>query len=199
MKAAPAAAALLAAMLAQGDPRPATRPSETRAATVTGKPFGGLADLRWLTGGGKAPAFADHAVTVVRWWTDGCPFCAASLPALEALRVRHGGEGLQMIAVYHPKPLGRRSDAAAVRAAAARLGLRGPIAIDERWEKLESLWRKGAPKAATSVTFVVDRAGIVRWVHPGPRIHRSEDREHARADADMRELEEVVRGLLDRR
>ena len=54
-----------------------------------------------LAGPGAAPA------TLVRFWTDTCPYCEASLPALEELRLRHGPAGLATLAVYHPKPRGR--------------------------------------------------------------------------------------------
>jgi hypothetical protein len=50
---------------------------------------------------------------------------------------------------------------------------------------------------ATSVSFLVDRKGIVRWVHPGPRILYSAKPEDASADADMRGLEAAVGLVLE--
>src|SRR5690242_10950149 len=43
-------------------------------------------------------------VVLVRWWTEGCDFCANTLPALETLRAKHAGDGLVVVGVFHPKP-----------------------------------------------------------------------------------------------
>ncbi len=44
-------------------------------------------------------------VVLVRWWTDTCPFCASSAPALRALHDEYADRGLQLIGVFHPKGL----------------------------------------------------------------------------------------------
>src|SRR5262245_30568216 len=41
-------------------------------------------------------------VVLVRWWTEGCHFCAHTLPELEALRRKHADDGLVVIGVFHP-------------------------------------------------------------------------------------------------
>ena len=73
----------------------------------------------------EAPADADEdevepKVTLYRWWTDACPFCEASLPAIEQLRTRYEPRGLRVIAVYHPKPHRRIADNVIRAAARAR-------------------------------------------------------------------------------
>src|ERR1051325_10028893 len=48
-------------------------------------------------------------VVLIRWWTEGCPFCIATAPALLELDHKYGHRGLQVIGIFHPKPAGDRS------------------------------------------------------------------------------------------
>lgn len=158
--------------------------------------LGPLARLEWigapvpLRGEGAAPA------TIVRWWTDGCPYCKASLPALEALRRELGPRGLRVVGVYHPKP--PRSVHAEVAVETARsLGFEGPLAVDADWEVLRHFWLATGERDATSVTFLLDADGVVRWVHPGPQLFPSDEEQYAQEDADYRDLRAAVEGLLE--
>jgi hypothetical protein len=163
---------------------------------IVGKPFGALDALRWE--GGEAPSFAEAELTLVRWWTDRCPFCAESIPSLVALERELGGEGLALWLVHHPKP--RRAVAGEeARAQARGFGFEGPLAIDPDWKKLEELVRRGAPKEVTSVSFLVDREDIVRWVHEGPSIHHPVADEVTPATLAMAELEEFARSWIRER
>ena len=114
---------------------------------------------------GEAPAM-DGQVVVARWWTEGCPFCERSLPAIQAI-VRE--EGVLGVAVYHPKPARNVTDDE-VKAFAERVQWRGAVAVDADWAALKAGWLAGAEREATSVTFVLDAGGRVRWVHPGPEL-----------------------------
>lgn len=92
-----------------------------------------------------------------------------------------------MVAVYHPKPP-RDVTPEAVREAASKIGMPGALAIDRNWEVL-GRW---APAGArfTSLTFLVDRRGRVRHVHPGGAIEESEATElEQRIDALLAEKE----------
>src|SRR3954469_1772358 len=92
---------------------PATRPavpaSRGGADLVGTKMPPASAFGRWLNTDGDRPPPAGQ-VTLYRWWTDTCPFCAASLPAIETLRLRYGPQGFRVVAVYHPKPPRHVSD-----------------------------------------------------------------------------------------
>src|SRR5437763_627226 len=41
---------------------------------------------RWIGAAPLSLAGLRGKVVLLRWWTDGCPYCAATLPALERLR-----------------------------------------------------------------------------------------------------------------
>ena len=145
------------------------------------------------------PVKLDAPATLVRWWTDSCPFCEASLPALEELRTRYAPAGLATLAVYHPKPP-REVDEAEARATALRLGYGGHVVVDPEWKGLRGLWLDTAPEGgrpATSASFLVDAEGIVRFVHPGPEFHPGGPPEHARCRADFAALDAAIRALLD--
>src|SRR5258708_15292922 len=42
-------------------------------------------------------------VVLLRWWTQGCPLCVATAPALRKLQAEYGRRGLQVVGIYHPK------------------------------------------------------------------------------------------------
>lgn len=110
-------------------------------------------------------------VALVRWWTDTCPFCSTSAPAINALAEEFGANGLTVVGIFHPKPPGQSASAIAqARRAAKRFDFGFSIGVDADWSALRRWWLDHEP-GWTSVTFVVDRKGIIRWVHPGGEYH----------------------------
>src|SRR5207248_9910326 len=106
-------------------------------------------------------------VALVRWWpAPGCPYCAATAPALNEFHDRYKDRGLVVVGLYHLKS-GAPLDPAAVKRSAEKLGLRFPVAIDPGWKTLRSWWLGGGDRRWTSVSFLIDRQGVVRHVHPG--------------------------------
>lgn len=135
-------------------------------------------------------------LVIYRFWTDGCQHCRASLPDLAALAARF--DDLRLVPIHHQK--GHVAHAPEwLREYLAELGVRGPWAHDPQWNVLKALMRRGGLDTATSVSFVVDSHGVIRWVHPGPRVHRDPDGRHAPADRDFRALEALVERWFDAR
>jgi thiol-disulfide isomerase/thioredoxin len=149
---------------------------------------------RWVVGGASKPDVPAKA-TLYRWWTDGCPHCEKTLPAVEALRKQYGDRGLRVVAVYHPKPVRDVSDAD-VRAAAQRMGYGGAVALDQDWSELKKFYLDTGDRPATSASFLVDADGVIRLVHPGPRFYPSGDSARAKEDADYRRIDAAIRGLV---
>ncbi len=146
-------------------------------------PVGSLEDLR-----GK--------VVLVRWWTDNCRYCRATLPVLERLQKRYRDRGLVVVGVYHPKPPRDITDAQ-VLGFARKLGFSGPVALDRDWTTLERYWLGGHPdRNWTSVSFLIDREGRLRWVHGGGEYHPSDDPLHARCAVQYQELSDVLSAAL---
>jgi thiol-disulfide isomerase/thioredoxin len=150
----------------------------------------------WITPDKDNQPVAPGVVTLYRWWTNTCPYCEASLPAVEALRKDFGPRGLAVVAVYHPKPPRAVSDAAIGKSAAA-IGYAGPIAVDLDWSVLKKFWLSTGRRQATSVTFLVDAKGVIRYIHPGPDFFPSGKPEDAQQNADYAGLREAVVKLLN--
>ncbi len=128
----------------------------------------------WLGGEARTLASLEGQVVLVRWWTaPDCPYCAASADALNELSRKYGQRGLAVIGMYHHKAsttLTREH----VAAQAKRLGFTFPVAIDREWKTLRRWWLDRADRGWTSVTFVIDRKGVVRHVHPGGAYYAGE-------------------------
>jgi peroxiredoxin len=139
-------------------------------------------------------------VVLVRWWTETCPFCASSAPALLAIHEQFSPQGLTVIGVYHPKadrdgPL----DMARVERAVEARELDFPIAIDWDWRNgvLADWWLTGPDRPATSVTFLLDKSGVIRFVHPGMEYHDPNGAGgHAMCAADMVGIRTEIERLL---
>jgi cytochrome c biogenesis protein CcmG/thiol:disulfide interchange protein DsbE len=95
--------------------------------------------------------------TVVDFWASWCALCQESLPALDALYRDRRADGLSVIGVSVDE---RRDDAFAT---ARALHATFPIVVDQD-ARLLSQYRV----AQVPLTFVVDRAGTVRWVGRDP-------------------------------
>lgn len=121
----------------------------------------------WLNSGPLSLEKLRGKVVLVRWWTaPGCPYCSASADALNGWARKYRDRGLVVIGMYHHKertPLTPEH----VETHARKLGFEFPIAIDEDWKTLNRWWLDKASRGWTSVTFLVDRKGVIRHVHPG--------------------------------
>jgi thiol-disulfide isomerase/thioredoxin len=139
-------------------------------------------------------------VVLVRWWTDTCPFCASSAPALRALHEEYSGRGLTVIGVFHPKA-GRNDplDVPRVRRAVEARDFKFPVAIDWKWRTgaLKDWWLTGPDRPGTSVTFIVDKSGVIQFVHPGMEYHDDIGSEqHAMCASDMGRIRAAIERLL---
>src|ERR1041384_4926526 len=106
-------------------------------------------------------------VVLVRWWTaPECPYCAATAPALNEFFKNYGERGLAVVGLYHHKsdePL----RVAEVKKFAANFGFKFPIGIDRDWKTLHRWWLDSGHRQWTSVTFLIDRQGLIQHIHPG--------------------------------
>ena len=189
-----AAAVAAAFATANGAGRKADDPDS--GAGLVGTPAPEWAFTRWTRGEPRTLDELRGKVVLLRWFTDGCHFCEATLPGLEELRSRYADRGLAVIGVYHPKPPRGVSDGF-VRGVAKRLGFSGPLALDQGWKTLGRYWLDGNDQRSwTSVSFLIDRDGTIRWVHSGGEYHASADARHAACDEDWRELERAIEAAL---
>jgi len=126
-------------------------------------------------------------VVLVRWWTaPGCPFCAATAPSLNEFHAQYKDKGLVVVGFYHHKsatPL----DPARVKRSAEKFGFKFPVAIDPDWQTLQRWWLDREKHGWTSVSFLIDRKGVIRHIHPGGQYARG-DKAYAAMKAKIEEL-----------
>jgi peroxiredoxin len=138
-------------------------------------------------------------VVLVRWWTDTCPFCASSAPALRALHDQYSARGLTVIGVFHPKA-GREADGShGCSGAPSRrtVPVRGSHRLGVATGTLKDWWLTGPERPATSVTFLLDRSGIIRFIHPGMEYHDDNGSgEHAMCSNDMASIRAAIERLI---
>jgi peroxiredoxin len=175
-------------------PGPINRGSDADGAGLLNKRPPELPALTWLDGRARTLASLRGQVVVIRSFTEGCPFCASTVPAVEAWHRELGPKGLRVLGVYHPKPQ-RPTTAAEARAAASRLGITFPVANDPRWQLVNDWWLSRTPGTWTSFTFVLDRRGVVRAIHAGGEFHPGEG-DHAVCGQDHARLRALVDKLL---
>ena len=96
-------------------------------------------------------------VVVIDFWASWCACCAQQIPFLERLRLEHE-TGLVVLGIAE-----EASDES-VRAFVARTGAHFAIARDARHVVAD----RYAPRAMPT-TFILDRAGVVRFQHEGFR------------------------------
>jgi peroxiredoxin len=123
---------------------------------------------------------------LVRWCTGpGCPYCSGSAPYLTRWDETYRKQGLVVVGFYHHKsraPLNRPD----VIHLAGTLGFRFPLAVDPQWRTLRRWWLLNTPERQwTSVSFLIDKQGFIRYVHPGG-VYSPEDAAHM--EARIREL-----------
>jgi len=200
---------VLALMLLAAQPAPSPAASEAHSAhaavstphpdsgaELVGRPAPAWSFTRWVRGPVRSLADLRGKVVLLRWWTEGCHYCETTLPVLESLRERY--PDLVIVGVFHAKPAPREVSDRRILALADTLGFGGPIAFDRDWTTLGRYWLDGHPERSwTSVSFLVDRHGVLRWVHGGGEYHPAADSRHHRCNLRYQELEAALAELLE--
>lgn len=156
-----------------------------------------LEGIEWLSGGpvSLAKARDDGKVVLMRFWLTECPYCTATAPALNEMHERYGERGLTVVGIHHPKSE-RARDHELVRAAAGRMGFEFAVGIDDQWKTIRAYGVGTAFRNFTSVSFLIDKAGAIRWVHDGGEFHRGGGQDHQRCNAAFKSLLGELDSLL---
>jgi len=142
----------------------------------------------WLNSKPLKLAELNGKVVLVRWWTaPDCPYCKVTAPALNEFYRAYHPRGLEVIGFYHHKseePL-RPDD---VKKRAEKFGFKFPVAIDTDWRTLKAWWLNTGDREFTSVSFLLDRHGVLRHIHPGGQ--------YVKGDKDYAEMKSKIEALL---
>lgn len=164
------------------------QPGDADVSGVVGQPAPAWNLERWFNSPPLTVASLRGSVVLVRWFmSPECPLCSATAPGLNGFHEQYAARGLRVIGMYHHKgkqPL----DPEDVQGYVKHFGFEFPVAIDADWQTLRRWWLDGHDRGFTSVSFLVDRAGIVRYVHLGGK--------YAPGDADHAQMQRWIESLL---
>jgi peroxiredoxin len=128
----------------------------------------------WLNSKELTLAELRGKVVLVRWWTAGCPYCATTAPSLREFDRAYRDRGLVVVGFYHHKDEGPL-DERLVDETSKKYGFLFPVAIDPDWTTLDRWWQpKEKERPFTSVSFLIDRRGAIRHIHPGGEYAKGE-------------------------
>ena len=162
---------------------------------LIGKPAPKWGTLEWLNSQPLKLSELENKVVLIRWWTETCPFCSGSAPALNEFHDTFKDKGLVVVGMYHPKPPGPRRQKA-LEKAVKRLGFEFPIALDMDWKTLRRYWLAKGRNRWTSVSFLIDKRGNIRYIHPGGEYYKEEDETRTEAQRDYDELKAMIEKLI---
>lgn len=127
-------------------------------------------------------------VVLVRWWTGpGCPFCINSSAALNEFHETYKNDGLQVVGFYHHKSQ-NPFDQNTIKEYVENMQFKFPVAIDYDWKTLNAWWLKDDGRKWTSVSFLLDKKGITRYIHPGGQ--------YVKGDGVFETLQQEIENLL---
>ena len=127
-----------------------------------------------VNGKGRATVKSNAGkVTIVDFWATWCEPCKKSFPRLEDLYVKYRASGMDIVAVSED------DENEGIPAFGNSFGAKFPLV----WDNGKAIASKWQPKSMPS-TFVVDRKGVIRFVHLG--YH----------DGEEAEIEREVKSLL---
>ncbi len=160
--------------------------------SIAGKPAPEWQVSSWINSEPLTTADLRGRVVLVRWFMSSeCPYCSATAPSLVELDKDYADKGLTVVGMYHHKSEGPLVVEDVRKLAQDHYGFRFPVAIDDDWRTLKRWWLDTHPDSWTSVSFLLDRRGTVRFVHLGG--------EYAPKSDDYRQVRGWIEALLTER
>lgn len=154
---------------------------------------------RWINSKPLSLQELKGKVVLLRWWLETCPYCQATAPSLNEFHEKYAKQGLVIIGMYHPKPFGRGVSTKEVTRYSEAKGFQFPIAIDEDWATLKRYWFDQGGEDFTSVSFIIDRDGVIRYVHPGGSFNaKGQPYNDTQWRRDYYEVKAVLEALLEK-
>jgi peroxiredoxin len=151
-----------------------------------------LVPVSWLQSEPLSLKDLKGKVVLIRWWTDECMYCVQSADALNEWNSKFKDSGLVVIGMYHPKPVPRICKPDEVLDYIVEKNFSFPIAIDDQWKNLKQFWLNGNNSGFTSVSFLIDRQGIIRYIHPGGEYHKEMEEGHEPCVRAYNEIQALI-------
>ena len=132
-------------------------------------------------------------VILIRFWLVGCPLCEHTAPALVELYNKYKNDGFAVIGIHHPKSE-ETKDPDLVRRAMKVFDFDFPVAQDNDWKVINAYWLGGKKRSFTSSSILIDKNGIIRFVHDGGEFYKSAN--NIDANLAYHAIEEKIQELL---
>lgn len=162
---------------------------KTDVSSIVGKPAPAWELRTWFNSPPRSIDDLRGQVVLVRWFMSSeCPYCSATAPSLVRLHEAYAPKGLTVVGMYHHKSEGPMVVDDVRSLVVDHYKFRFPVAIDDEWTTLKRWWLGDHPDSWTSVSFLVDRRGVVRFVHLGG--------EYPPDSADYRQMKSWIEELL---
>ena len=113
-------------------------------------------EVKLQSGPSWKPTNASGKVLVIDFWATWCGPCKESFPKLDALYKKHGSRGLEVVGINEDE------DPKGIQAFVQQTGATFPIALDPDGN-MATTYNVGTMPSE----FVLDRKGVVRYVHSG--------------------------------
>lgn len=168
-------------------------PQEGKDLLATRAPeWGGIT---WIQGGPLTLASLKGKVVLLRFWLGNCLYCVRSAPALSSLQEQYRDRGLVVVGLHHPKSQEGR-DLKWVAGKAGELGFDFPVGQDDQWTTIRAYGVGTRFRRFTSVSFLIDRTGIIRFVHDGGEFHPGGGRGHEECNRAYEALKAAIEAAL---
>ena len=128
-----------------------------------------LKDLTWLNSPALTLAQLSGKVVLIRFWLIDCPYCQHTAPTLNYFLDKYGKSGLVVLGIHHPKSIEAKNKQLVLKGM-AELNFTFPVAMDNNWTNVNAYWLAKKERRYTSASFLIDKHGLIRWVHPGGDI-----------------------------
>lgn len=162
-------------------------------AELIGRPAPDFSGLKWLNSEPLDIEDLRGKVVLIRFWLVDCPYCENTAPSLVELYEKYGSEGFVVIGIHHPKSERAKNNDLVLKQA-KKLGFEFPIAQDRDWKTINAYWLGETRRFYTSSSILIDKKGIIRFVHDGGEFYRSQD--NPGADLAYKTIDRKIRELL---
>ena len=133
-------------------------------------------------------------VTFIRFWLVDCPFCANTASSLVEFHNNYKDKGLVVLGIHHPKSE-KAKDVELVKKRGRGFGFEFQIAQDNDWKTINSYWLGGKKRSYTSSSILIDKKGLIQFIHEGGEFFRSDS--DLKANAAFEAFDKKIQELIE--
>ncbi len=135
-------------------------------------------------------------VVLLRFFMESsCPMCSATAPSLNYFYSKYKARGLVVVGMYTPKPFPEPRSVDQVQKYVRDFKFEFPVALDNDWSTLNAFWlNRVFHPDFTSISFLIDRKGVIRFIHPGGKYSATGASKGSRQD--FFEMETMIQRLI---